>query len=99
MASKFSDFKIKTPTQSLVGDKIKVARILNREITVIDYRIEPSKYGDSGRCLYLQIEMNNTKHVVFTGSSPLIQQIEQVPREGFPFLTTIIKDDQRYEFT
>ena len=96
----FKDFGIKPTLQSLTGDKIKIERILNREIEVYDFRIEDSKFGNgSNKCLYLQIAIGDTKHVVFTGSTVLIQLIEQVPKSEFPFKTTIIKENDRFEFT
>lgn len=71
---KFKDFGIKPALQSLTGDKIKMERILNREIKVYDYRIEDSKF--KGKCLYLQISIGESKHVVFTGSMVLIEMIQ-----------------------
>lgn len=98
--NKFSQFGIAPSINSLVGDKIKISRILNREITVTDYRIESSKYGDNGsKCLYIQFTMGDQQHVVFTGSKPLIETIQLVPKKDFPFTATIIKVDQRYEFS
>jgi len=96
----FKDFGIKPSSQSLTGDKIKMERILNREIKVFDYRIEDSKFGKpNGKCLYIQICIEDVKHVVFTGSSILMEEIEKVPKDGFPFLTKIVKENNRFEFT
>ena len=94
---KFSDFGIKSEIKSFTGEKIKVKKILNTEITVLDFKIEDSKY--EGKCLYLQIQKGETKHVVFTSSKYLIQVIEQIKKEQFPFETTIIENDERFEFT
>lgn len=97
---RFKDFEIKQSIQNLQGDKIKINKILNREITVHDYRIEDSKYGNGNtKCLYLQISIGENKHVVFTGSKNLIETIQQVNREDFPFITTIVKENERLEFT
>ena len=98
----FSQFGIKAETKGFEGEKIKMLRILNREIIVHDFKLEASKvYKEigSGKCLHLQIEMNGTKHVVFTGSCGLIDQITKVPEEGLPFKTTIIQENDRYIFT
>jgi hypothetical protein len=100
----FSQFNIKAPSKGFEGDKIKMERVLNREILVHEYKIEKSKvksYQDRGseRCLYMQISINDVKHVLFTGSTCLIEQIEQVPKSNFPFVTTIVKDNQRLMFT
>lgn len=95
----FKDFQITTSRAAFTGDKIKIDRILNREIVVADFKIEKSKYEGKGKCLHLQIELNKTKHVVFTGSNGLIDQIEKVPRDKLPFKTTIIKENERFEFS
>lgn len=93
----FKEFGIKTNTQTFSGDKIKMSKILNREIAVLDYKVEASKF--KGECLYLQIQLNDTKHIVFTSSRNLRDAIEQVPKAGFPFKTTIIEENERFEFT
>jgi len=96
----FKDFGIKAEVHNFTGDKIKMSKILNREISVLDYRIEDSKYGNNNsKCLYMQIEIGVTKHVVFTGSTILIQMIQKIPKGEFPFKTTIIKEDDRFEFS
>lgn len=96
----FKDFGIKAEITNFTGDKIKITRILNREIVVLDYKIEDSKFGDSKKCLCLQIEIDGEKRVVFTGSVVLMNMIQSVPRDGgFPFTTKIIKDDERFEFS
>jgi len=97
----FSDFNIKPKASGLQGDKIKIERLYNREITVLTHQIEDSKFADkgSGKCLYLQIELNGTKHVVFTGSKSLMDLISSVPKDGFPFKTIIVKENERIIFT
>ena len=96
----FKDFNITSSRVAFTGDKIKIDRILNREIVVHDYKIEKSKFEKaSGKCLHLQIELNQTMHVVFTGSVGLMDQIEKVPRDKLPFKTTIVKENERFEFT
>ena len=93
----FKDFGIKTEIKAFTGEKIKVKKILNTEIVVLDFKIEDSKYD--GKCLYIQIQKGDTKHVVFTASKYLMQVIEQLDKEQFPFKTTIVENDERYEFT
>lgn len=98
----FSQFSIQAPTRGFEGDKIKMSRILNREIVVHDFKIEDSKVfkeKGSGKCLQLQISFSNEKHVVFTSASGLIEVILQIPKNGFPFTTTIIEENDRYIFT
>lgn len=93
----FSEFGIEISSESFVGDKIKVSKVLNREIIVHDFKFENSKF--SGECLYLQIEYNNTKYLITTGSTGLSQAIKQVPKGAFPFKTTIVEENEWYLFT
>jgi hypothetical protein len=97
----FKDFGIVPEIKNFVGDKIKMDRILNKEITVIDYTIEDSilQNKPGSKCLYLQIAIKGDKHVVFSGSIFLMNMIQKVPRDDFPFQTTIVKVDGHLEFT
>lgn len=95
----FKEFGIKPTTKAFTGDKIKINKILNREIIVHDYKITDSKYEGKGKRLDLQLQLNETKHVVFTSSTGLMEAIQQVPKEGFPFKTTIVEENDRYEFS
>jgi hypothetical protein len=100
----FSQFNIKVESQSFEGDKIKMSRILNREIVVHHFKLEDSKVKSfqekgTGKCLHLQISFDNRKHVVFTSATGLIEVIQKIPEKGFPFRTTIIEENDRYLFT
>ena len=98
----FSQLNIEVKSKSFVGDKIKMSKILNREIVVHDYKLGDSKVfldRGTGKCLQLQITVNEEKHILFTSSSGLIEAIQQVPADDFPFATTIIQEDERYKFT
>jgi hypothetical protein len=102
--NRFSQFNIKAPAKGFEGGKIKMSRILNKEIVVHDFKIEESKVQafrekGSGKCLYLQISFDNEMHVVFTSGSGLIETIQLVPKNQFPFTTTIIEENDRYKFT
>ena len=100
---KFSELGI-TPTLmdenklKLVGEKIKIDKILNKEIVIHGYKMKDSKYTE--KCLCLQILLGDTKRVIFTGSKKLIDLISQVGEEKFPISTTIIReDDDSFTFT
>ncbi len=93
---RFSDFGIETPPASYQGKKITVDEILNLEILIYSYSITQSKYR--GDCLCLQISINNVKRIVFTNGQTLIILIQKVPKDGFPFQTTVIKEDKRFLF-
>ena len=95
---KFSDFsKEDCP---LDGDKLRIDDTLNIELLVIGFRITQSKYekNKSGKCLTLQVDLNGTKRVIFTGSDVLISQTEKYATE-IPFVTVIKKIDRYYTFS
>lgn len=96
----FSDLNIPAPVGSFVGDKVKIAKIMNREIIIHDSRLEESKYpkNKSGKVLILQLEVDGTKHVLFTGSDVLISQIQHVQKEDYPFSATIVKEGEHFQF-
>lgn len=98
--NQFKDFGIKPQSKAFEGDKIKIDRILNKKISVHDFKIEQSKYEKgTGKCLYMQIEVDAQKRVLFTGSASLMDMIQQVDKSNFPFETTIIKENERFQFT
>ena len=102
--NRFSQFNIKVPVRGFEGDKIKMERILNQEIVIHAFRLEESKVKafrerGSDKCLHIQISFNNEMHVIFTSSTCLIEAIKQVPADKFPFITTIIKTNDRFMFT
>lgn len=91
---------ISAQASGFTGNKIDVFSVLNQEITVHDYKISKSKFEKGhGECLHLQISINGTKHVLFSGSGNLMAQIAQVARTDFPFVATIKKTDRRLDFT
>ena len=102
--NRYSQFNIKTPERAFEGDKVKISRILNREIVVHHFKIKDSevkafKDKGSGKCLHLQISFNNEMHVVFTSGRALMEVIEQIPADKFPFETVIVEDNGMYKFT
>ena len=101
-ARSFKDFGIKPKeSKNLIGEKIAIKKILNKLVSVEFYRIEPSKYPDSGNVnrLNMQIVYNEDKRVVFTGSKGLMDVIQQIPPENFPFETTIIEQNEAFFFS
>lgn len=91
---KFSEF---SKEKILDGEKIRLDDVLNQEITVIGYSIKSSKLKE-GKYLTLQIKLNEEKHVLFTGSLVLIDQIEKY-KDQIPFMVTIRKINKYYSFT
>ena len=81
----------------LEGDKIPIDSVLNREVAITNYRIGSTKYarGSQDRCLTLEIEINNEKRVIFTGSGVLIDQMEKYG-DKVPFVAEIVKINKYY---
>ncbi len=100
---KFSDFGIKVESKAFVGKSIDITDVINKEIIVHRYQIDPSKHpkkpGDM--CLTLQIEIDEEMRVVFSGSFYLQQMIQKVSADGFPFQTVIKREkfSKRLEFS
>ncbi len=95
----FKDFGIKPDSKTFTGEKIKIHKVMNKQIVIEDYRITPSKFNDPGdQCLQMQVVVDDVKRVIFTGSKPLMSLIERVPKTEFPFLAMIIKENDSYEF-
>lgn len=91
---KFSEF---ASTVHFVGDKISINKILNKEISVLHYRIEPSKHGTDDYA-QMQIELDGEKMVCFTTSMVIKEQLEMY-KDKLPFTTTIIKPRKYFTFT
>lgn len=95
----FKDLGIKPKQDTFTGKKIEIDDILNIEIIVEGFKIQDSTKKAGTKYLTLQIEKEDNKRVVFTGSKNLMDLISQVPVDKFPFKTTIRKNDKRLEFT
>ena len=99
MAKSFKELGIKITHTNLVGEKIHINRILNLEITVHGYQIENSKHYTGTKCLWMQIEYKDKMAVVFSSSKCLMQALEQIDKNDFPFVTTIVENSKRHEFS
>ncbi|WBS75693.1 hypothetical protein PF438_04195 [Elizabethkingia meningoseptica] len=95
----FKEFNIVPTFTAFVGDKIKLSKVINTEIIINDYKIKDSEKRPGTKYLTLQITRKGEKEVIFTAAKTLMDMIEQVPKDEFPFMTTITQDDQMYQFT
>lgn len=77
----------------LEGKKKKIVEILNKEILITNFQIKKSKIKD-GNYATIQFENGGEKHVVFTASGPLMEQLER-HKDKMPYHVTII---QRYNY-
>ena len=96
----FKDFNIVPKSKGFDGEKIKIANLFNTPIDVLGFEIKPSTKKENSKFLTIQILKDGVKRIVFTGSTTLMEQIEQVPKDKIPFKTTIkMGENDRYQFT
>ena len=95
----FKDLGITPKPNSFTGDKIKIDKVLNQEITIHAFKIDKSTKKENTNYLTIQIEKSGTRYVIFTGSKILMQMIQEVPEDKFPITTTIVKNNDYPEFT
>ena len=93
---RFGDFaKAHRP---LDGNKVKIADIFNEEIEVLAYKLSGSKYHTTLPCLQLQFIWKDERHVLFTSSTVLVEQMEAYCEE-LPFIATIKQIGKFYTVT
>lgn len=99
----FKDLGIKPDlTGKFVGRHIEMDKILNCEIIIHKFDIQPtkSKTSTNPNCLYLQIEYEGEYRVTWKGSNNLMKLITKVKAEDFPFKVKITKETVGgYDFT
>lgn len=97
----FKDLGIVIPEPTMQGPKISIHQILNTDVKVLHYQIVDSKYPEkgNGKCLHLQLEVDGIKRVLFIGSMVLMDVVQKISTDSFPFVTKIVKRNERYEFT
>lgn len=97
--NRFSDFS----TEQLIGEKISIDKILNKEIKVLAFRLKNSKIENSkiekgSTYAQIQIELHGELRVIFTNSTVLKEQLQRY-KEHLPFCTTIIKNNKYFSFS
>ena len=98
MVHKFSEFA-KKDEGLLDGKKKKIEDILNVEITVLGFKVKPSKFPEkSPHYTTIQFLQDDKKFIVFTSSIVLTEQLENY-KEQLPFIATIRKSGKAFTFT
>lgn len=97
----FKDFGIESTASTFSGEKIEIYNVLNKEVLVKGYKIDPSKYPEksNGMRLTIHIDIDGRERIIFTGSVILQDMIKKVKADDFPFTATIIKENKGYKFT
>ena len=90
--NRFSDFS----TEQLIGEKISIDKILNKEIKVLAFRLKNSKIEKGSTYAQIQIELHGELRVIFT--KVLKEQLQRY-KEHLPFCTTIIKNNKYFSFS
>ena len=98
---RFSDFA--AHEGPLEGKKIRIDDVLNVEILITAYRLKESKYQRTSApdCLTIQFEYPDkpgVRHVIFTGSTVLCDQLKRY-QDNLPFLATIKRIDRYFTLT
>jgi hypothetical protein len=94
---KFSEFA--SDVKPMDGKKAKILDLLDKEITVIGFKIRNSSFNKGcGRYAALQTEYDGERFVSFTGSEVLIEQLEKYG-DKIPFSTIIRQIDRFYTFS
>ena len=81
----------------LDGEKKKILEILNKEILILNFRIQKSKIKE-GNYAIIQFKLNGQKHVIFTTASRLMKKLE-LHKAKLPFHTTIIQEFNYFLFS
>jgi len=90
----------------LEGTKVQIASIFNLPIIVLAWQVQPSTKKKGTECLKLQFvrDGENEKHIVFTGSDVLIDQLREIEsaldERGLPhkFKCRIVKINEYFKF-
>lgn len=90
---------IKPISKNFIGKSIPIDDLINKEIIVYHYKIVDSTKRAGTKCLYLQIETEGERRVLFSGSKPLLETIQSIKEDDFPFKTTIRKEYKSFQFT
>lgn len=95
----FSDFGIETK-MAFEGNRIFAVEILNEPIIVHYYEIRPSKKAEKKGAdyLYVQITYKDEKRLLMSESKYLMEDLDKVPEEGFPFQAKIIRNYKSFSF-
>lgn len=94
LMNKFSDFA----EEKFIGEKIKISKVLNKEIKVLAFQVKKSKIEKDGFYIQMQIEVDDERKVLFTNSSVLKDQLEKY-KDNLLFITTIIQPKKYFSFS
>lgn len=90
MARHFSELGIKVNDDRKIFNcqQVSITDILNSEIEVVDYIPDMKTQHGDGRYL-VKFSQDGQDGKFFTNSTALKNVLDQIPKEEFPFITTI----------
>lgn len=91
--SDFADPDEDEDEEPLDGEKKKIIEILNKEILILNFRIQKSKIKD-GDYMIIQFELNDKKYVMFTTAGRVMKKLER-HKDKMPYHATVI---QKYKY-
>jgi hypothetical protein len=87
---KFSDMNIKVESDRKMFDceKVQISDIVNCEVEVLDFvGGVKTAHGEDRYIVHIKVDGKEKK--LFTNASNIKSALEQIPKEDFPFTTTI----------
>lgn len=72
--------------------------VVNKEITILGYKIGKSKYKENTNYITVQFEYADKRYVFFTGSGVIEEQLRKY-EDKLPFVTTVQKINRYYTLT
>jgi hypothetical protein len=92
---KFSEFA--QEAKPLDGEKMSIDAVLNKEILILGFKTGQSKFKEGGYTT-VQFELDGVRHVFFTGSQVIADQLQKYAA-NIPFLATVQKINRYYTLT
>jgi hypothetical protein len=80
------------------GEKLRIDEILNKEVLVTGFCIKESHQKKGTQYLTIHFELDGKKHVTFTGSMVLMDQLKKY-ESHIPFYSKIKKINRHYTFS
>lgn len=87
---RFSDFNINSLDDRRVFavPVISIGELINCEIEILDYEPNVKTVHGNGRYI-VKIKHEGIERKFFTNAAPIKGALDQISKDGFPFLTTI----------
>jgi len=77
---------------------MSVNAVVNKEILITGFKTGRSKYKEGSDYITVQFILENTRHVFFTGSFILAEQLRKY-EDKIPFVATVQKINRYYTLT